>query len=459
MTNEPRAGTGTNSTHLSAGSGQGDRCPSDDPSGDSSPIEAPAGRPDTPGDGRTTTNPLRHAPFRWLLAARTTSILGNAIAPIALAFAVLDLTGSAADLGLVVAARSLANVAVLLFGGVIADRLPRDVVLVGTSLAAAATQGVIAALVITGSATIALLVLLGVLNGAVAAVSLPASAALVPETVPTDLLRPANALLRLGLNGGSIVGASAGAGLVAVVGPGWGLAIDAAGFAVAGLLFSRMRLPRRPREKVAGRRPSMLADLREGWREFSSRRWVWIVVAPTNAALSIANWATTILGPVVADASFGRAAWGLVIAAQTVGLAVGAVIALRWRPRRALAIGVALMTVTAVPVAALGILPHLPVLLGAFFLGGVALEIFAIAWDQSLQTQIPRDALSRVYSYDMVGSFVAIPLGEVLVGPLAHLVGTGPTLLGCAVIIAAVSVLAASSRSVRGVRVERGRAA
>ncbi|KEP74600.1 membrane protein, partial [Microbacterium sp. SUBG005] len=166
------------------------------------------------------TGPLALAPFRWLLAARTTAIVGNAVAPLALAFAVLDLTGSAADLGLVVTARSVANVAMLLFGGVIADRLPRGAVLVGSSVAAAVTQGAIAALVLTGTAGIPALVILSVVNGAVAAVSLPAAAALVPDTVPAPLLRPANALLRLGLNGGSIVGASVGAVVVAAVGRG-----------------------------------------------------------------------------------------------------------------------------------------------------------------------------------------------------------------------------------------------
>jgi MFS family permease len=393
--------------------------------------------------------PLAHAPFRWLLAARTTSILGNAAAPIALAFAVLDLTGSAADLGLVVAARSLANVAVLLFGGVIADRLPRDVVLVGTSLAAAGTQGVVAALVISGSATIPWLVLLGVLNGAVAAVSLPAAAALVPQTVPDSQLRPANALLRLGLNGGSIVGASAGAALVALVGPGWGLAVDAAGFALAALLYSRLRLPRTPAPSGAGGGASVLADLREGWHEFSSRRWVWIVVAQFAVLNAAFVGATTILGPVVAKDSFGPAAWGLVIAAQTVGLALGALLALRWRPRRALGTGVALMAVTALPVGALGLTPALPALIVAFALGGVALELFSIAWDQSLQSHIPREALSRVYSYDMVGSFVAIPLGEALVGPLAELHGTTPVLLVCAALILVATLAALTSPSVR----------
>ena len=403
--------------------------------------------------------PLRSAPFRWLLAARTTSILGNAVAPIALAFAVLDLTGSAADLGLVVASRSVANVAVLLFGGVIADRLPRDVVLVGTSFAAAVTQGAVAALVITGSASIPSLVVLSILNGAVAAVSLPAAGALVPDTVSETQLRPANALLRLGLNGGSILGASAGAGLVAVVGPGWGLAVDAAGFAVAGVLFGRMRLPRGAPDVGRTERTSVVADLREGWREFVGRRWVWIVVlqfAVLNAAFV---GATAVLGPVVADESFGRAAWGLVVAALSVGLAVGAVVALRWHPRHALGIGVALMVVAAVPVLTLALRPSVPALIVSFAVAGAAIEVFSIAWDQSLQTNVPRDVLARVYSYDAVGSVVAVPFGEALVGPLAHTVGTTPTLLGCAVLIVVATLAAAVTPSVRRVTVLEARPA
>lgn len=397
--------------------------------------------------------PLRYAPFRWLLAARTTSILGNAVAPIALAFAVLDLTGSAADLGLVVASRSIANVAVLLFGGVVADRLPRDVVLVGTSAAAAVTQGIVAALVVSGWASIPSLVVLSVLNGAVAAVSLPAAGALVPDTVPASALRPANALLRLGLNGGSILGASAGAGLVALVGPGWGLAVDAAGFAVAAVLFTRLRLPRRPAATGDTVPRSITADLREGWQEFVSRRWVWIVVIQFTVLNAAFVGATAVLGPVVADASFGRAAWGLVVGALSVGLAVGAVLALRWRPRHALGTGVALMVVAAVPVTALALVPSVPALVVSFAFAGVAIEVFSIAWDQSLQTNVPRDVLARVYSYDAVGSVVAVPFGEALVGPLAHAVGTTPTLLGCAVLIVVATIAAAATPAVRRVTV------
>ncbi|WP_423918356.1 MFS transporter [Frigoribacterium sp. 2-23] len=399
----------------------------------------------------TSAGPLTSAPFRWLLAARTSSILGNAVAPIALAFAVLDLTGSAADLGLVVAARSLANVAVLLFGGVLADRMRRDVVLVGTSLAAAATQGIVAGLVLSGQATVPTLVVLSVLNGGVAALSLPAAAALVPQTVPATQLRPANALLRLSLNASGIVGAAGGAGLVAAVGPGWGLAVDAAGFAVAGGLYALVRLPRSSAAGLEGatRASSVWRDLGEGWQEFSSRRWLWVVVAQFAVLNAAFVGATTVLGPVVADGSFGRAVWGLVVAAQTVGLAAGAVVALRWRPRRALAVGVALMAVTAVPVAALGLAPLVPVLIAAFFAGGVALEIFAISWDQSVQTHVPADRLARVYSFDMVGSFVAIPVGEVVVGPVAEAVGVAPTLLGCAVLIVLATAAALTVPEVR----------
>jgi hypothetical protein len=376
--------------------------------------------------------PFASAPFRWLLIARTIATLGNAAAPIALAFAVLDLTGSAIDLGIVVASRSIANVAVLLFGGVIADRLPKHVLLLGTSLAAAATQAGVAALVLTGSATIPLLILLS-----------------VPQTVPVAQLRPANALLRLSLNGGAIVGASLGALLIAAVGPGWGLALNAASFALAGFFFAFVRTARAA-PSIDGAAPAnVLRELREGWQEFAGRTWVWMVVAQFALVNAAFVGAIAVLGPLVADETFGRASWGLIIAAETVGLALGALLALRWRPRHALGIGVGLVTVTALPIVGLALMPLVPVLVVAFLIGGLAIEQFGVAWDQSLQQNIPPDKLARVYSYDAVGSFIAIPVGEILVGPLAHAFGTTPVLLGCAAVIVVASLVALSAGSIR----------
>lgn len=393
-------------------------------------------------------------PFRWLLAARTTSLLGNAMAPVALAFAVLDLTGSVTDLGLVVASRSVASVALLLMGGVIADRLPRHLVLSGSSVAAALTQGAVATLVLTGTASVPLLVVLGVVNGAVSAVSFPASSALTPQTVPPEVLQAANAVLRIGANGSAILGAALGGILVASVGPGWGLAADAVSFLLAAGMFRAVRLVRAAPPPGG---TSVLAELREGWGEFRSRRWVWTVVlqfAVVNAAFV---GGVAVLGPVVADATIGRAAWGFVLAAEAVGLLVGGVLALRWAPRRALGIGVAASAMLAAPVLALAAVaghgaqgPHAVILLlVAGLLSGVAVEQFSIAWDVSLQQHVPPERLARVYSYDAVGSLVAVPVGQVTVAPLAAAFGTVPALLCCGVAILLATAFALGTPAVR----------
>ena len=397
----------------------------------------------------TSTAPLRHATFRWLLAARTTALLGNAVAPVALAFAVLDLTGSATDLGLVVAARSVTNVALLLLGGVLADRFSRRTLLVGSSWAAGLTQALVATLVLSGSATVALLAVLGAINGAAAALNFPASVALVPQTVPADALTSANAMLRLGVTTATIVGVAAGGVLVAAVGPGWGLALDAATFAAAGLLFARLRVQQPSDDRPA---TTVLSDIRAGWSEFVARSWVWVVVLQFSVVNAAFVGAITVLGPTVADATIGRAAWGVVLAVQSAGLVAGALLALRWPAARALRRGVGLTLLCALPPLALAVEASVTVLAAAAFLAGVAVEQFTVAWDVSLQRNVPQHALARVYSYDAVGSFVAIPLGEVAVGPLAARIGTSATLLGCAAVIAAATFLALGSADVRRLR-------
>lgn len=377
---------------------------------------------------------LRRPAFRWLVTARSVGIVGNAVAPVGLAFAVLDLTGSPGDVGIVVAARSVANVAVLLLGGVIADRTPRRTVLVASSAAAAATQAAIAAILVTGSATILLLALLSIANGAVAAISLPTTAAMVPDIVSTALLRPANAMLRLRLNAATVLGASAGGSIIALLGAAWGITIAAGAFALSALLFARLRASRTG-DGVGRLRSSVVRELAAGWREFASRRWVWSVVVQFAVVNAAFIGATTVLGPWVADNTFGRRWWGLVVASQTIGLIVGAVLAMVWRPRRSLTVAGWLVTATALPLAALALDMGLPALIAAFGLAGVALEFFSVAWDHALQTRIPRPVLARVYSCDMLGSFLALPIGEAAVGPLAQSLGASGTLLGCAAAI------------------------
>ncbi|MEG1209526.1 MAG: MFS transporter [Leclercia sp.] len=365
-------------------------------------------------------------PFRHLFFARLLTVLGNGIAPIALAFAVLDIGGSVSDLGIVVASRSLFNVAFLLLGGVLADRYSRSRVLVSSSVVAAISQAIVAWSVLDGSATVLSLALLGALNGAAAGITLPASSALVPQTVPAKNLRAANAFIQLGVYSGTVIGASLGGMLTSSVGPGWGLAIDALGFAAAAPLYYFIRVT--PLE-AGSSQSNILQDLKEGWHEFASRAWVWSVVVQFTIINAAFSGVMMVLGPVIADASFGRAHWGIIIAAQSVGLIVGSSLALRWRPRRDLFIGVMLVAFCALPIFMLSQLASTGWLTGAFFIAGVTFGFFGVAWAHSLQTHIPQDKLARVYAYDAVGSFVAIPFGELIAGPLAVHYGSSKVLL------------------------------
>lgn len=403
----------------------------------------------TDGPGRGVTAPLRHAPFRGLAAGRALMAVGNGMASVALAFAVLDVTGSLAQVGLVVGARSVANVALLLLGGVVADRLPRVLVLQGGCALAGLSQGALALTLLTGTASLGLMLLLSLVNGAAAAVTMPASAALTPQTVPRDLLRQANAVVGMGVRGGLFLGMSSGGLLVGLVGSGWAIGADAALFACAGAAFALVRVPATVRGAASG---GVLRDLRDGWGEFVSRPWVWIVVLQFMVVNAGWSAATSVLGPGIADATFGRTAWGLLMAANSAGLLLGGVCAARWQPSRALFFGTALVGAHTLPFLALAGPSPLPLLFAAMFVAGVAVEQFTVAWEVSLQENVPQERLSRVYSYDALGSFLAVPVGQIAVGPVAEAVGAGRSLALVASLTLLATLAALCSRSVRSLR-------
>ncbi len=390
--------------------------------------------------------PLGQREFRLLFAGRTTSFIGSAFANVALAFAVLELTGSKADLGYVLAARSLPQVIFLLVGGIWADRLPRHLVMVTSNVVSGISQGVIALLLLLGHAQIWQLMVLAAINGMSSAFFFPAAVGIVPQTVPRSMLQSANAVLRLGQNSSWIVGAALGGLVVAATSPGIGVAVDAGTFFLAALFTALIRLPRELRMEAS----NFIAELAEGWREFSSRIWLWVIVLQFGFVNAIEQGTEGVLGPAIAKDHFsGAVGWGLILTAQSLGLLVGGFILLRLRPRRLL-LTATLGFLLTIPflLALAGPLPLVAVIAAAA-LAGIGIEIFGVMWDTTMQQEIPQEKLSRVYSYDALGSFVLIPLGLAVAGPVSEVFGTRPTLLGAAAISLTATLAVLFVRDVR----------
>jgi predicted MFS family arabinose efflux permease len=379
--------------------------------------------------------PLTEDSFRILFLARSISLFGSGMAPIALAFAVLDdLDASAADLGLVLAAATLPQVIFLLVGGVWADRLPRHRLLIATDLLMFATQGVLAVLLLAGAAQLWQLIVLQAVRGLAQAFFFPASTGLVPETVSAARLQQANALLGMTATGGHMFGAAAGGVFVAAFGPAYALAFDAATFLISAALLSRLTLVRQEASPPGTR--NFVQELTHGWQEVASRRWVWVPVLAATVSNGVYVGSFLVIGALVADRELGgAAAWGLINAALGAGALVGGLVAIRVRPKRPLLVGCAatVLVVPVLPMFALGV--PAPAVAAAVFLGSLGIELYGTLWDTALQEHIPRDRLSRVSAYDYVGSAVAVPIGLTLAGPLAEQVGIDEMLWAGAVIL------------------------
>jgi MFS family permease len=347
------------------------------------------------------------------------------MAPVALAFAVLQLTGSASALGLVLAARMVPNVLFLVLGGVIADRLPRSTVLVGSNVIGGAAQAVAAVLLLSGRAEVWQLVILEAVNGAAFALFYPADSALVPLTVPENQLQEANALLRLGTNATLILGAALAGVLVAALNPGWAIAVDAATFFAAAALMASMR----GIEAAATAGSSFLRDLRDGWSEFTAHRWLWAVVAQFSVMLLGLFGAFLVLGPVVAERDLsGASSWAAIVGGESAGLLIGGLVALRWHPQRPLLVATIAVFGNALPIAALAIGLPLAEIICAAVITGVCMEVFGVYWSTALHEHVAPEALSRVSAYDALGSIGISPIGLVAAGPISDLIGVNATL-------------------------------
>lgn len=380
--------------------------------------------------------------FGWFCSARVISLLGSAMAVVALPFAVLD-HGSTLDSGLVLAARVVPYVGLVLIGGSTADRFSRSTVLIVSHLGAGLAQAAAAATVLTGNYQLGLLVGLQAVQGASTAFTSPAARGLVPELVEPDRLQKANSLLSAARFGTSLIGPAA-AGLAATtIGAGWALAFDAATFFVAALLYGRLELP--GKAVTSG----LAQNLEEGWDTFRTTRWVWQVVLSFSITNAIYVGVWTVLGLAIAKRTIGEFQWGLVLSASGAGLALITLVLYRARPVPLWA-ALLLTLFAAVPLLALGLRASTTVLIGIAFVEGVCMGAWVIAWETALQRGVPHHMLSRVAAYDEFGSYLAIPLGAVTAPLVAAKIGDTTTAL-----VAAFVYVGAALIPLRSVLAER----
>ena len=366
---------------------------------------------------------LQERDFRLLFAGTTITTMGDRLAGIALAFAVLDMA-SATALGIVFAVRQGVQALVVVGGGVLSDRIPRNLVLVGASLVQGTAQAATAACVLTGTGGVEAIVALQAVYGIGLGLVLPAEVGLVPQTVSPARLQQANALQGLSRNMIGVLGPAVGGVVVVASSPGIALAIDAVSFLFCADLLRRIRVAPRDTSGSYG----FVHELREGWQEFTSRTWLWASVLLFGVGnLAFAGW--IVLGPAVADERLGGAgAWAVILTAGGVGAVIGGILAIRIRPRRPLVVCVLAATLISLQTLALALSAPTALIAAASFVGGIGIAVHLTLWFTVFQQQVPEHAQSRVASYDTLGSFILMPIGMALVGPLADAIGIVETL-------------------------------
>jgi MFS family permease len=364
-----------------------------------------------------------------------------------LAFAVLDLTGSATDLGIVLALHSLVLIALVLVGGVIADRISPRRAMLGADVVRMVSMGLIAALLLAGVAEIWQLALLYAVDGAATAFFNPASNAIAPQIVPPSRLQEANALLSFSRWAGKVAGPALAGILLALGSPGSALAIDAATFAVSAVCLLGVRAPG---VRPEGESTNFLDELRHGWREFSSRSWQVAIILALSLSNLIFPGAFLVLGPTVAkEALSGSNAWALIAAAWGVGGLLGGLVALNIRPRRPLLVSESCVLLFALPIFLLAVPAGTAVIAAGALAAGATVSLAEILYETTQAQQIPPQALARVTAYDWLGSLALEPVGLALVGPVAAGLGISTTLWLSAV---ALTLLQASVLLVPSVR-------
>ncbi|HEX3778644.1 MAG TPA: MFS transporter [Pseudonocardiaceae bacterium] len=414
------------------------------------PQQALASR--RPRRSATAAALLRIPPLRRLFVARTISVFGDMVVPVALTFAVLNFGGGAAGLGIVLAAQVAPQVLLLLLGGAVGDRYPRRAVLVLSSSVAFLAQLLIGLLLVTGCAAIWSVAALAAVTGASCAFFNPASTSAIAHVAPTDERQATYALFTISANAAEVAGPSVAGVLLLAVNPGWILVLDAATFLVGAILIGRAGSLGTPAASTAG--GSLSREIRSGLRYVRQTRWLSALIASAGAFQLFLLATLSVLGPLVARADLGGAsAWAAISAALGAGGIVGSAVAMRVRPKRPLLAGYSLLLLGSGPTLLLLTLPAAtPILASTEFLAGVVIAYFEALETTAVATRVPSEMLSRVDSVNRFGSMALRPIGMACVGPIAVVVGIRPTLIAAAALTLLCVAAPLFLRDVRGLR-------
>jgi MFS family permease len=391
---------------------------------------------------------LRHREFRLLIGGQALSTVGDRIVIVALALYVTEI-GTPTDVGLVLGAATVPMVAFLLIGGVWADRLPRHRVMLVSDLVRGALHALLAVLIFTGDVEVWHIVAIEAVFGAAEAFFRPALTGLTPQTVPDELLQPAKAAMGAVETGAAFAGPALATLLVLGAGAGWAFAADAATFLVSAAMLARMR-PRARGARPARRMP-LLVELREGFDVVRTQAWIWLTISAFSIVLLVAYAPLGVLGPTVAEDRYGDVAvYGVLMAVHGAGTLAGAVLGFRWAPRHPLRAGLLGMLAWPAAVGAFAAGAPVAVVYPLELLGGMAFALFVVWWETALARLVAPHLLSRVTSFDWMGSIALMPIGYVAAGPLGEALGASPVLLagaGVALVAIVLAQLPAQTRA------------
>ncbi len=373
----------------------------------------------------TSSHPLRHAPFVWFWLGQSISLLGDRVYSVALPFLVLELGGSAGEIGRVLAVYSVPQLLFLLTGGVLVDRVPRRLTMLVSNVLHALLLGVVLVLMINGRLELPHLYILSGLFGLLSAFFMPATMSLTPQLVPREVLPQANAMRSFASELAGILGPPLGGLLITLGSLSLALGFDAATFVLGALCLLAMRP--RPVKRHSSNTPNYWRDLKEGFRYVAGSRWLWVTIVLFSFVNIFVAGVTTVLLPLLAETRFeGAVSLGWLLSGMAGGALVSALVLNRITLRRRGWAAYLAVTVSGLGLVGVGFAPHIIVGVGAMVCVGSSLTVFGVVWETTVQALVPEEALGRVFSLDMLGSFALLPFGFVVTGFLAERAGTSP---------------------------------